>query len=106
MNKNFKGAAMKKNQIKEANDEIVEIKKNIEELYAEDIQIDHEIEEMNKENQKVVEEENQIRKNLAISQFRLALEKKQELDLELEWLKDLTGKDQAKLKEKYEPLLR
>ncbi len=52
-----------------------------------------------------MEEENELRETLALSQFRLAVEKKKEIGRELEWVKELEkgskGKDvyEAKLKE-------
>jgi len=38
--KNFKGAGMKKTEIRECNDQIVEIKKHMEELYLEESELE------------------------------------------------------------------
>lgn len=78
---------MKKSEIKECTDEIAVVKKMIEDAYATEAEIDSKIEGISEEQGLFVEEENGLRRELALSQYRLALEKKKEIGKELEWLK-------------------
>lgn len=56
--KNFKGAGMKKTEIKEANQEMEVITKKIEDSFVEQKRVEEEISKIESEQQKFIDEEN------------------------------------------------
>lgn len=77
---------MKKTEIRECNDQIVEIKKHMEELYLEESELEGRVQEIKLDQERFIDEEISIRRELAIGRWEFVTDKKEELLRELEWL--------------------
>lgn len=86
--KNFKVASVKKNQIKEANEEIEQVKKRIEHYMAEEDRYLAEVQQLHNGQKEYEQEQKEIKYNLAVSQYKFENEKLKQIKA---YVVDLNG---------------